>query len=70
MLKIFSQLSIEVQKDIYVCFVDYTKAFDRIEHNEMMNSLDDLNLDNKDRLTQKLYYQLYTAIRVYSKLSK
>ena len=32
-LKNIGQRSIEMQKDIYMCFVDYTKAFDRIEHN-------------------------------------
>ena len=55
-----------MQKDIYMCFVDYTKAFDRIEHNEMMHYLDDFSLDNKDTL----YYQQFAAIRVNSKLSE
>ena len=51
--------------------MDYTKAFDRIEHNEMMHSLDDLSLDDKDlRLVQTLYYQQYAAIRVNSRLSE
>ena len=60
-----------MQKDIFLCFVDYTKAFDRIEHNEIMHFLDDLSLDDKDlRLIQKLYYQQYAAIRVNSKLSE
>ena len=70
-LKNIGQRSIEMQKDIYMCFVDYTKAFDRIEHNEMMHFLDDLSLDDKDlRLIQTLYYQQYAAIRVNSKLSE
>ena len=60
-----------MQKDICTCFVDNTKAFDRIEHNEMMHSLDDLGLDDKDlRLLQTLYYQQYAAIRVNAKLSE
>ena len=37
-----------MQKDIYMCFVDYTKFFDRIELTEMMHFFDDLNLDDKD----------------------
>ena len=58
-----------MQRDICTCFVDYTKSFDRIEHNEMMHSLDDLGQDDKDlRLLQTLYYQQYAAIRVNSKL--
>ena len=59
------------KKDIYMCFVHYTKACDRIEHNEVMHALDDLSLDDKDlRLIQTLYYQQYAAIRVNSKLSE
>ena len=56
--KNFGQRSIVMQKDIYMCFLDYTKALDRIEHNEIMHSLDDLSLDYKDlRLIQTLYHQ-------------
>ena len=52
-----------MQKDIYVCFVDYTNALDRIEHNELMHFLEDLSLDDKDfRVIQTLYYQQYAAI--------
>ena len=65
------QRSIEMQKDIFMCFMDYTKALDRIEHNEMMHFFDDLSLDDKDlQLIQTLYYQQYVAIRVNSKLSE
>ena len=60
-----------MQKDIFMCFVDYAKAFDRIEHNKMMHFLDARSLDDKDlRLIQTLYYQQYAAIRVKSKLSE
>ena len=70
-LKNIGQRSIEMQKDIYMCLVDYTKAFDRIEHNKLMPFLDDLSLDDKDlRAIQALYYQQYAAIRVNSKLSE
>ena len=27
--------AIEFQKDIYFCFIDYAKAFDCVDHNEM-----------------------------------
>ena len=60
-----------MQKDIYMCFVDYTKAFDRIEHNELMHFFYDLNLDDKDlRVIQALYYQQFAAIRVNSMLNE
>ena len=54
-LKNVCQRAIEMTNDIYLCFVDYTKAFDRIVHNELIHLLDDLNLDDKDlRLIQSL----------------
>ena len=28
----------EFQKNIYFCFIDYTKAFDCVDHNELENS--------------------------------
>ena len=33
----------EVQKNIYFCFVDYTKAFDCVDHNKLENSSRDRN---------------------------
>ena len=55
----------EMQKDIYMCFVDYTKAIHRIEHNEMIHILDQLSLDGKD-----LRCTIIAAIRVNSELSE
>ena len=28
----------EPQKNIYLCFIDYTKAFDYVDHNKLENS--------------------------------
>ena len=33
----------EFQKDIYFCFIDYTKAFDCVDHNKLENSSRDGN---------------------------
>ena len=35
----------EVQKDVYLCFIDYTKAFDRVRHNETITQLAQLQID-------------------------
>ncbi|GFR75502.1 RNA-directed DNA polymerase from mobile element jockey-like [Elysia marginata] len=32
MLKMIIERALEMQKDIYLCFIDYTKAFDRVKH--------------------------------------
>ena len=33
----------EFQKNIYFCFIDYTKAFDHVDHNKLENSSRDGN---------------------------
>ena len=33
----------EFQKNIYFCFIDYTKAFDCVDHNELWKILKDRN---------------------------
>ena len=35
--------SIEFQKNIYFCFIDYTKAFDCVDHNKLWKILSDRN---------------------------
>ena len=33
----------ELQKNIYLCFIDYAKAFDCVDHNKLENSSRDRN---------------------------
>ena len=54
-----------MSKDIYACFIDYEKAFDRVNHERMITCLKDIGLDRKYiRLivnfywTQKAHIQL------------
>ena len=32
--------TIEVQQDVYICFIDYTKAFDRVNHTKLIAGAD------------------------------
>ena len=34
----------EFQKNIYLCFIDYTKAFDYVDHNKMWKILKEMGL--------------------------
>ena len=34
----------EFQKDIYFCFIDYTKAFDCVDHNKLWKSLHNMSV--------------------------
>ena len=57
--------ALEVQKDVYLCFIDYTKAFDRVKHNEIMKQLTQLRIDGKDlRIIKNIYWEQEAAMRV------
>ena len=34
----------EFQKDIYFCFIDYTKAFDCVDHNKLWKVLKEMEI--------------------------
>ena len=43
-----AQKQMEVQKDLYACFIDYAKAFDRVKHSEMVAALARTGIDEKN----------------------
>ena len=51
----------EVQKDVYVCFIDCTKAFDRVRLDEIITQLAQLKIDGKDLQVYKNMYWAKTA---------
>ncbi|GFO30487.1 endonuclease-reverse transcriptase [Plakobranchus ocellatus] len=60
----------EVQKDVYLCFIDYTKAFDRVRHDEIITQLKQLNIDGKDlRIIKTMYWEQTAAMRIENKTS-
>ena len=56
---------LEVQKDVYLCFIGYSKAFDRVRHDEAITQLTPSKIDRKDiRLIKKMYSEHTAAMRV------
>ena len=46
----------EFQKNIYFCFIDYTKAFDRVDHNKLWKILKEMGIpDHLTSLLRNLY---------------
>ena len=46
----------ELQKNIYFCFIDYTKAFDCVDHNKLWKILKEMGIpDHLTCLLRKLY---------------
>ena len=55
----------ELDKNIYICFIDYEKAVHRVYHHKLMDTLKRINIDGKDmRVIQALYYDQVAAVRI------
>ena len=55
----------EFQKNIYFCFIDYTKAFDCVDHNKLWKILKELGtLDHLTCLLSNLYAGKQATVRV------
>ena len=63
--------ALEVQKDLHLCFIDYTKAFDKVKHNNIIVILEALNIDGKDlRIIKNMYWEQTAAIRIKNEISE
>ena len=51
----------EFQKNIYFCFIDYTKAFDCVDHSKLRNILEERGMP--DHLTRNLYVDEEATVR-------
>ena len=64
-LRMLIERAIEVKKDLYVCFVDYEKAFDRVRHAHLITILEQVNINGKDlRLIKNLYWNQEASVKV------
>ena len=73
-IRTLTERAIEIQKDMYfmLCFIDYTKAFDKLRHEEIrsMSILDSLNIDGKDlRIVRNIYWDQTAAMGIGNDLS-
>ncbi|GFS12153.1 endonuclease-reverse transcriptase [Elysia marginata] len=63
--RVLIERALEVQKDVYLCFIDYTKAFDRVRYDEIIMQLEQLNIDGKDfRIIKNMHWEQTAAMRV------
>ena len=61
-LRMFVERSIEKQK--YVCFIDYSKSFDTVKHKLLVDLLQALDVDQVEfRLLTSLYWNQTAAVR-------
>jgi hypothetical protein len=70
-LRTIIERTLERQKSVYLCFIDYSKAFDTVQHKLMINCLSRLGIDGKDiRLLINLYWEQTAAIRIDGEISE
>ncbi|GFS05027.1 endonuclease-reverse transcriptase [Elysia marginata] len=64
-LSLLMKKAVEVQHEVYLCFIDYSKAFDKVKHSELFGILDQLNIDGKDlRILRNLYWEQVAGISI------
>ena len=67
---ILAQKHIEVNQDLFTCFIDYSKAFDRVHHDQLISCLEKIGIDGRDiRIIANLYWHQKAAIRIQNELS-
>lgn len=64
-MRMITEKCLEKGKDIYCCFIDYAKAFDRVHHLQLINCLEQIGIDGKDlRVITNLYWQQKACVRI------
>jgi len=64
-MRMLYERNLEHGNDLYVCYVDFEKAFDRVKWDKMMQVLRELKVDWKDRrLIRDLYMRQMAVVRL------
>ena len=70
-LRLICERHLEVQKYVYICFLDYEKAFDRVRHEPLMQCLSEIGVDGKDiKIIRNLYWDQTASVRIMNELSE
>ena len=63
--------SVEKQRDVYTCFIDYSKAFHTVKHESLVELLQSLDVDKSEtRLLTNLYWKQTAAVRCGDNISE
>ena len=62
--------ALEEQKEVYLYFIDYTEAFDKVWHDEIIRQLTQLKIDGKDLwVIKNMYWEQTAAMQVDGEIS-
>jgi len=69
-LQVLLQRCLEHQKEVYLCFIDYEKAFDTVQHQKLLEQLHQIGLDGKDiRIIKNLYWNQIAILKFENELT-
>ena len=64
-MRMLCERSLELDKDVFICFVDFEKAFDRVDWVKMMDILKKIGVDWRDRrMISNLYMGQTATVRI------
>ena len=56
---------LEKNNEVYMCFIDYEKAFDTVKHEILIDMLQRMGVDGRDsRLIRNLYWEQEARVRI------
>jgi len=47
-LRMITERAVEMQKDVFICFIDYSNAFDKVRHDELFEDIRKLGIHGRD----------------------
>ena len=63
-LRTVYEQAIDLGKDVYICFVDCTKVFDKVKHSEIIECLSEIGIDDKDfQIITRMYWEETAMVR-------
>ena len=70
-LRLITEKYLEKQKDIYACFIHYSKAFDTAKHQELLQCLKTTDIEENDiALIANVYWQQKTIVKINNDISE
>lgn len=64
-IHVLLQRNRDVNETIYACFIDFEKAFDRIQHSRMVSILEQSGIDDRDiQIIENLYWKQSASLKL------